>query len=57
MEEKMGNTIIRASHVGMTIAYGRGYPGPASDEEMAIAKRAAKRTLRRWAAMKAKTHA
>lgn len=53
----MGSTIIRASHVGMTIAYGRGYPGPASDEEMAIAKRAAKRTLRRWAAMKAKTHA
>lgn len=44
----MGNFIIRASHVGITTNSGSGYPIPATDDEMKIAKRAARVTQRRW---------
>lgn len=44
----MGNFIIRASHVGITTTSGSGYPRPASDDEMEIAKRAARVTQIRW---------
>jgi hypothetical protein len=44
----MGSVIISASHVGTSSAFGRGYPGPASLEEMEIAKRAARADKQLW---------
>lgn len=43
----MGSIIIRASHVGTSPRTKVAYPGPASDEEMEIAKRAAEYTRSR----------
>ena len=40
----MGSLIVRASHVGVSGRTRKSYPGPATDEEMEIAKRAAEYT-------------
>lgn len=40
----MGSFVVRASHVGVSDRTRTPYPGPATDEEMEIAKRAAKYT-------------
>lgn len=40
----MGSLIVRASHVGVLDRIRKSYPGPATDEEMEIAKRAAEYT-------------
>lgn len=44
----MGNVIINASHVGSIAGRGECCPVPATDEEMKIAKRAAKHTRAKW---------
>lgn len=44
----MGNTIIRASHVGAVQRQVGKYKGPPSEEDLAIAKRAATLTRQRW---------
>jgi len=38
----MGNYITKKSHVGLSDRINIAYPGPATDKEMEIAKRAAK---------------
>ena len=40
----MGSFVVRASHVGVSDRTRTPYPGPATDEEMEIAKRAARHT-------------
>lgn len=45
----MGNTIIRASHVGTRQHHVSPYYGTPTDEDVAITKRAAMRTKQRWA--------
>lgn len=40
----MGSVIIKASHVGSLSRHGKGYPGPATEEQMELAKRAAVQT-------------
>lgn len=48
----MGSVIIKASHVGSISRHGKGYPGPATEEQMELAKRAAVHTKKRWDAEK-----
>ena len=48
----MGSFIIKASHVGTPSRSGTGYPGPATDEQMEIAKRAAEHTRKGWPSSK-----
>lgn len=48
----MGSVIIKTSHVGSFSRRGKGYPGPATDEQKEIAKRAAVHTKKRWDAEK-----
>lgn len=48
----MGSVIIKASHVGSLSRRGKGYPGPATEEQMELAKRAAVHTKKRWDAEK-----
>lgn len=45
----MGNTIIRASHVGTVQRQVPKYNGPPTEEDIAIAKRAAETTRKTWA--------
>lgn len=45
----MGNTIIKVSHVGIVQRQIAKYNGPPTDEELAIAKRAAETTRKAWA--------
>lgn len=48
----MGSVIIKVSHVGSLSRHGKGYPGPATEEQMELAKRAAVHTKKRWDAEK-----
>lgn len=45
----MGNTIIRASHVGRVYHHVRARYGTPTEEELEIARRAAVHTRNRWA--------
>lgn len=49
---KMGSYIVRASHVGTSARTSIAYPGPATDEEMEIAKRAAQHTKKNKSSLK-----
>lgn len=50
----MGSFVVRASHVGVSDRTRTPYPGPATDEEMEIAKRAARHTKTESSAPKKK---